>query len=172
MALRFLLVFGLTCFGASLQAQDTLMYVYGTVRHYVTGEPLAGVLVTTFDKNDVSDVQVSSTNRLGRYEIRLMNEQVYSIVFASAEYYLKSVEIALPGPTAEEWAGGFGMNIEISLLPIVEGFDIFGDGQPFGKARYVPESGTIEWDIEYTEAYMERIADALKDYRARLGLKD
>ncbi len=172
MALRVLLVFGLTFFGASLQAQDTLMYVYGTVRDYLTREPLSNVLLTTFDVNDRSSPIISSSNRRGEYEINLMEERVYTIVFAAAGYYLKSVEIALPGPSPEDWQKGYAMNLEMMLLPIEEGLDLWGDGQPVGKARYVAKSDIFEWDLAYTKVYSARFSDAMKDYKARLKLRE
>lgn len=172
MALRALLVFGPILFGICLQAQDTLMSVYGTVRHYVTREPLADVLVSTFDPNDPSYRMVMATNEKGRYRIDLMEERVHRIVFTAEGFYPKGVEIALAGPAPEEWEGGYGMNVEIMLLPMVESLDLWGDGEPIGKARYVPGSGNFEWNIAYTEAYSARFADAMKEYRARLGLKD
>ena len=172
MVLRCLLVFGLTFFGASLQAQDTLMYVYGTVRDYLTREPLANVLLTTFDVEDPSTPIITSTNRRGEYEVNLMEERVYTILFAAAGYYLKSVEIALPGPSPEDWQKGYAMNLEMMLLPIEEGLDLWGDGQPVGKARYVAKSDIFEWDLAYTKVYSARFADAMKEYKARLKEKE
>lgn len=128
------------------------------------------VLVVTSAADDPSGPLVTSTNSPGRYGIRLMEERVYTIVFEAEGYYLKSVEIALPGPSPEDWQGGYGMNLEMLLLPVEDGLDLWGDGQPIGKARYQPTSDKFEWDLSYTQAYNARFADLMKEYNARKKL--
>ncbi len=171
MALRFLLVFGITFLGASIHAQDTLMVVKGTVLAFSTREPVADALVATFDLNDPSHRKVIRSSNTGNYQVNLFEERIYRIMITAEGFYPKMVEIALPGPTPEEWLGGFGMELVTVLLPVMDGLDLWGDGEPIGKARYVPESGRIEWDLAYTDAYKARYAEAMELYNARLELK-
>lgn len=172
MLARSLLAFGIIFMAASLLAQDTLMVVYGTVRNYATREPVAAALVATFDIQDPDQPMLKYTSDAGRYEVDLIEEKSYRIVFFAEGYYPKSLEIALKGPSPEEWIGGYGMDVQILLLPVVEGMDFGADGEPIGKARFIPDSGYFEWDLAYTEAYAARHAEAMKVYRALLGLKD
>lgn len=153
-------------------SQDTLIAVYGTVRDYVTRQPITEALVALLDERDASERSTRPTNGLGRYELAISVERAYRVTYTAEGYYPKSVAIDATGPTAEEWVGGFGMNIDIMLLPEVDGMDLSFGGEPFGRASYVKESGVFEWDVAYTQAMQAGIRERMAAYRARMGMPE
>lgn len=172
MALRHLFAFVLVLLGTAVLAQDTLMVVYGTVRDFAGREPIANSHAVAFDFNDTGHRMVETTSDSGRYHFDLTEERTYRILFTAEGYYPKLVQIDLQGPSPQEWVGGYGMSVDIMLLPIVDGMDLWGDGEPIGKARFVKESGKFEWDLEHTKAYKAKFAEAMEAYKAHLGVKD
>jgi len=172
MNLRSLLPACLLLWAAGACAQDTLIVVYGTVRDHVTREPVPQALVVAFDERDAGHRITKLTNALGRYQVDITEERVYRLAYTAQGYYPKSVVIAATGPSPEEWEGGYGMNIDIVLLPEVEGLDMSFGGEPFGMARFDRESGNFQWDLAYTEGMKERVAGQMKEYRSRLGLPE
>jgi hypothetical protein len=152
---------------AQLVAQDGGMAIYGTVRDMDTRDsiPFPQVLVEEVG-SEVPPI-TAATNARGRYEITLNEQKVYLIRYSAPGKVAKSVQVDLRGPSAEDWAGGYGMHVDITLLDELPGVDLSVLAQPFGKAHYAPASGNFEWDLEYTRALKDRQAALLKAYNER-----
>ncbi len=171
--LRSLLAALLLLFGIGrLCAQDTLIYVYGTVKEFNTRKPIPQALVLAFDVNDPRHRKTVLTDSLGRYQLDITEERSYRFAFGMTNYYPKSVVIEAIGPTKEQWVGGYGLNIDINLLPEVEGFDMSFGNEPYGYARFDPTTENFAWDVEYTQAMIERNAAAMEAYKARVGITE
>ena len=155
---------------ATAQAPDTLIVVYGTVTDYVKRQPLPHVTVRAQDPNNAKDVIEVRTNAEGRYELVITEERSYRVVALAKGHYPKAVLIHATGPTAEEWVGGFGMHIDLVLLPQVKGMDLSFGGEPFGVANYDREAGNFVWDAAYTSSLRDRIRVQMEAYRARIGM--
>lgn len=155
-----------------LTAQDTLMYVYGTVKEFNTKKPIPQALVLMFDVDDPEHRVTVLTNSQGRYDLNITEERKYRISFGVVGHYNKSIVIDTTGPTKEQWVGGYGMNVDINLMPEVEGLDMSFGNEPFGYARFNPTTENFEWDVEYTQAMMLRHADLMEAYKARMGITE
>lgn len=143
--------------------------VYGTVKDYLNGEPLASFTMHAFDVDDPAHVLNAQVGAKGKYELAITEERTYRIVYAAEGYIRKQVQVAVKGPTAEEWVGGFGMQVDISLLPERPGYaEALGEAV-FGKARYDAAAGVYAWDIAYTEAIREQQQETMRAYDKDVG---
>lgn len=148
--------------------QDTLM-VYGTVKDYLNGEPLTSFTMHAYDVDDPAHVLHGQVRSKGRYELAITEERTYRIVYAAEGYIRKQVQVAVKGPTAEEWVGGFGMQVDISLLPERPGYAEVLDGSVFGRAHYDAAAGVFVWDIAYSEAIREQQRETMRAYDRDVG---
>lgn len=96
----------------------------------------------------------------GRYELNITEERNYLITFSAPDFISKSVQVEVAGPTAEQWKGGYGMNVDITLVPESSGHDPALYAEPFGITRFNTVSASYDWDLEHTKARMEQIKQA------------
>lgn len=156
----------------TLDAQDTLIHVYGRVKEFNTQKPIPGALVLAYDPNDAEYRMTVLSDSLGRYQLGITDERSYRLVYGMVGRYSKSVVIEAVGPTKEQWLGGYGLNIDIVLLPELEGFDMSFGNEPFGYARFNSKTEYFEWDVEYSEAMLERHSSLMDAYKARMGISE
>ena len=151
----------------TMLASDTLMVVFGVVKDLTSGLPLSEITVTATEQK--SGLQVPAVLRdNGRYELNIMQEGDYVVEFGSTSHVPKRVQLELLGPTAEQWNGGYGMNVDVNLFREVEGLDLTMGGKPFGICRYDKTTDGFNWDIGYTEAQRGRIEKLMKEYERRV----
>ncbi|HRD52485.1 MAG TPA: hypothetical protein PKY96_07545, partial [Flavobacteriales bacterium] len=74
--------------------------------------------------------------------------------------------LLLNGPSDEEWVGGYGMNVDMTMIKPKQGVDYSVLDEPFGICRYNSETGNFEWDLAYTEKMRERQMALLNAHRA------
>ncbi len=153
---------------ATLMAQTPGMVVFGTVRELNTRDsiPFPTVLVEEVGSKE-PPMPIVSTAR-GRYEVTITAQKTYLIRYGAPGKVMKSVQLELKGPGDEDWAYGFGMNIDIALLDSLPGVDYSVLNEPFGIARFNAETKNYEWDIEYTRSMADRQKALLDAYRERL----
>ena len=148
-------------------ATDTLMVVFGVVKDLTSGLPLPEITVTATEQK--SGLQVPAVLRgNGRFELNIMQEGDYVVEFGSTGHVPKRVQLELRGPSAEQWVGGYGMNVDVNLFREVEGLDLTMGGKPFGICRYDKATDGFNWDIGYTEAQRGRIEKLMKEYQRRV----
>ncbi len=148
-------------------AQDTLVVVFGTVKDLTNGMPLTEFTVTATEQKTVTQVP-SRVQDNGRYEIDIVQEGDYMVEFNAPGHVPKRVQLELRGPSPEQWKGGYGMNVDITLFREVEGLDLTLASKPFGICRYDKVNDIFTWDLAYTEAQRDRIAELLKEYEQRV----
>jgi len=166
--IRSVLVLALSCCGR-LAAQDTLAIVFGSVTDLDPRSLLTGITIACHDIEDSTFVIEPLIREGGFYELHMMEERTYSIVFSATGHVPKRVLIELNGPTREQWERGFGINADISLFKTLSGVDADFGGEPFGICRFDPNTVQFEWDRAYSQAMRERHAAALKAYEAKPG---
>jgi hypothetical protein len=149
-------------------SQETLMTLFGTVKDHTTGEPIENISVHAFDVNDPTHELQATTRGDGKYEVLFTEERTYQVVFTAPGRVPKQIELALAGPTEDQWEGGFGMNIDINLFRELPDLDLTLGGEPFGRSRFEPGSGTFEWDAVHAGKTKERMAKVVKIYEARV----
>ena len=148
-------------------AQDTLIVVYGTVKDLTTNEPLPGAQVEALDMKWGRRFLATMLSN-GRYELDLFQEADLMIEYSAPGHVPKRVRVDMHGPTAEDWSGGYGMNVDVRLFREVEGLDLSMGGEPFGICRYDSVSDLFAWDLPYTEGMRERMKSLVADYERRV----
>ncbi|MFZ1688690.1 MAG: hypothetical protein WAU70_14775 [Flavobacteriales bacterium] len=165
---RLVVVLGLIAGSLPACGQDSLMYVYGVVKDYASGDTLKAYSVTAVDVDDSLHVVRGGRDGRGRYDLVLSRECIYAVEFSSEGFHTKAVVIDMNVPHDSIWVGGFGMNIEATLLPIVPEVDASALSPVFGRARYNSATGGFTWDRDFTEKMKAQQAAVLKAYDERL----
>ncbi|MBK9176546.1 MAG: hypothetical protein IPM46_09455 [Flavobacteriales bacterium] len=151
---RFAAVLAL-CSSVALRAQESDCLVYGVVKDFATAERFMGFSVEAIDRKWGRRVE-AATGDSGKYEMVLARNGEWLVTYSVEGYVNKRIQIMLTGIPETEWEGGFGMNVDITMLAEQPGIDYTVLLEPFGIARYNSDSGNIEWDIAYTEGMRER----------------
>jgi len=149
-----------------------MIFVYGIVKEFHSKKPIPQATVQVFDVHDPEHRMTVLSDSLGRYELSITEERTYRIAYSVEGYYAKSLVIDATGPTQEQWLGGYGLSIDIVLLPELKDFDMDFGIDPLGHARFNPATDNFEWDVEYTQAMQERNAAAMEAYKARMGITE
>ena len=153
-----------------VQAQDTLAVFFGVVKDITTHEVLDGVHVEALDLKWGRRV-IAITGDSGRYQINFTSEADYLLEYSAPGHVPKRIRLKLFGPTPEDWAGGFGMNVDVTLFRDLPDLDLTFHGEPFGICAYDADSGNFRWDLAYTERMRERAAKRMKAYEKRIAKK-
>ncbi len=134
-------------FSLVVSAQDELR-VGGSVKDAASMKKKENVTVTVYQNGSVFDSYTTSSN--GRYEFELPLGMNYSFKFSSEDFLAKSINVDTRNIPDEDKAGGFDMDMDVSLFAYVEGFDKSILDQPIGKAKFDPVKNSIEYDFDYT----------------------
>ncbi len=148
-------------FAAAFGQVDNV-YVYGTVKDYVSSKKLDGITVTVF-KNGGKLAEVV-TNASGKYEFNLDYGSDYKLVYSKAGMVSKNISIDTKNIPEEERVGGHGMNVEMTLFTELPGIDFTVLQQPIGKAKFDPTTKEVTWDLQYTEQVRSEIQRLMKEY--------
>ena len=148
-------------FSAAFGQVDNV-YVYGTVKDYVSSKKLDGITVTVF-KNGGKLTEVV-TNASGKYEFNLDYGSDYKLVYSRAGMVSKNISIDTKNIPEEERVGGHGMNVEMTLFTELPGIDFTVLQQPIGKAKFDPTTKEVTWDLQYTEQVRAEIQRLMKEY--------
>lgn len=142
-----------------------MVVVFGTVKDFSTAKKLEGVTITVF-KNGAKLVEVP-TNASGKYEVNLDYGAEYKVMCSRKGFVSKNIVIDSRNIPEEDRTGGHGMNIDFTMMAELPGVDYSVLLEPFGKAKFDPAAGTIQWDIEYTTRMRDAQARLLKEYEER-----
>lgn len=148
-------------------AQDTLIVVFGTVKDLTSNEPVNEARVEAMDMKWGRRF-LATMHPNGRYELPLFQEADLLIEFSAPGHVPKRVRVDMNGPTAEDWLGGYGMNVDVRLFREVEGLDLSMGGEPFGICRYDSVADLFEWDLPYTEGMRDRMKSLVAEYEKRV----
>jgi len=127
--------------------------IYGILKDDSTRAPLPFISVTV--KQDGGNYAQDYTACSGDYSFVLPCGHDYDLVFAGPSYTAKTVRIE--GKNIPPEGGGYDMNMDGTLFhtPAYGNFDFMSE--PIAIARYNAADSSLEFDMEHTEAMMERI---------------
>ncbi len=143
---------------ALARAQDSTLYLYGKVRDFITGGPAWPFAVVAVDAHDTTYAVRARTNAQGRYELLLHAGRQYVVVYHADRQLPKYVLIDARGPSATQWKDGFAMQVDMMLVPPVEGVDASVLKEPVGRCAFDRATGGFGWDKAYAEAMKPRLA--------------
>ena len=146
---------------ACLAQADVL--VFGVMRELRTSVRIDEMAVEALDLK-WGRWKVAATNDSGKYELDLGRNGEWLVTYSAPGFVSKRIKLMLTGPTPEEWVGGYGMNVDMTMIEPKEGVDYSVLDEPFGICRYNSETGNFEWDMEYTQKMRDRQAALLKEH--------
>lgn len=138
------------------------LYIYGTVKDLATADSLPGAWVRLREWPAEQELLQLPTDARGRYALTLNKEGVFRLEYGLTGMVGKCVEIDLTGTPDSVWAGGLGMQIDMTLLQRDPDIDYSILDEPIGKARYSAQTGLLEWDLAYTEGRQQRVLELTK----------
>lgn len=147
----------LVCCALSLttSAQDGILDVYGTVKDDATMKKMEGAVIKVLQNASEYDTFTTAGN--GKYEFELPLGYSYKLSFSKGDYISKSVEINTKGIPEEDMAGGFQLNMDMSLFNDDGCFDPAVLNKPIGKAAFDPVRNAVEFDFDYTAGVQREI---------------
>ena len=144
---------------ACLAQADVL--VYGVMKDMRTSARINEMAVEAIDLK-WGRWKVAATNDSGKYELDLGRNGEWLLTYSAPGYVSKRIKLMLSGPSAEEWVGGFGMNVDMTMIQVKEGVDFSVLDEPFGICRFNSETAMFEWDMDYTQKMRDRQSALLK----------
>lgn len=165
---KFVLV--LFCGASQLFAQQPNILVYGTVSEFSTRGSIPFPIVSLNETASDTKSAITKSDEYGRYELVLSEEKGYLITFSAPGKLNKSVLIETRGPSADQWKGGFGMNIDVSLLDSIAAVDPSILLEPIGIARWNKRASQFQWDMQYSRKMKPKHEALMKAYQAAKGL--
>ena len=128
-------------------AQEDLFLVFGSVKLEDANKRLEGVDVIVYQDGEVFDQL--KTNAKGDYDFELPLRHLYTFSFVLDGHSNKRIEVDASG-IPESVIGNRNMDLDMSMLPLPEGFDrsIFEDA--YGRGEYDANKNTVVFDSNYT----------------------
>ena len=161
-------------FPSSVDAQEDLLAVFGTVKHEESNKKLQGVRVVVYQ--DGVEFDAISTDARGGYAFDLPLRHNYTFSFELSEHSNKRIEVDASGIPMDV-KGTRNMDLDMSMMPLPPGFDasIFED--PYGRGEYSADQNTVIFDSNYTVrmrnkvnaelARLERMAGQAEEMREK-----
>ena len=148
--------------GAQQNLEGDTLVVFGFVKDLSQRGALTSYRVLATDVADATHVLEGEQLPEGRYALFITEERIYQVEYSSPDHLTKRVRIEVPGPSAEQWKGGFGMQVDINLPSMKDGHDPATYVEPMGIARFNTKDKNYQWDEEYTRKRMEVIKKGIK----------
>ena len=135
----------MACPAHSVVGQVDDIYVYGRVKILDPTLRQDSVLVAVSDtvNRDTSFQYACAPNF--KYEHHLSYGSVYQLSFTMARHFSEQLVIDATEVPSEQRVGGHGMNIEITLIPRIQGTDTSLFAPLHAKARYDPAARNYSW---------------------------
>lgn len=146
--------------GIGAAAQDGILDIHGSVKNEASRKNMEGVQVKVAQDGKEYDTFTTAGN--GRYGFNLPLGHKYMFTFSADGMVYKKIEINTKGIPPEDMAGGFKLNMDMTLFDMIEGFDMKIMEAPLGKASFDPIRNSVEFDYDYTAQMQQKIADELK----------
>lgn len=134
-------------FSIAGNAQEDLFLVFGSVKLEDANKRLGGVDVIVYQ--DGNEFDRLTTNAKGDYDFELPLRHLYTFSFVLDGHSNKRIEVDASG-IPESVIGNRNMDLDMSMLPLPNGFDasIFED--PYGRGEYDANKNTVVFDNNYT----------------------
>ena len=144
------------------EPMEDVLFIHGYTKHYITADTLSGTIITA-RAHGIADVGTTS-NDSGYYELSLALGHAYRIRYGHPDMVSKHVEVDATGIPEAMKEGGFGMQVDMTLFPPLEGLDVAFLERPIGRARYVATDSNLVWDLAYTDSIRGLIAHSMMEF--------
>ncbi len=144
----------------NLESKDNRLLAYGTLKDKLTSAPLSNGNITLIAEEDTILQQPLDTK--GRFEFEFYYDSKYNLYFNCPGYQSKYIEINTHNVPKRDRTGGFGFDLDMSLLPLSEAPDPKYFEKPVAKASFKWKDRSIGFDYDYSKRRIREIEAARK----------
>jgi hypothetical protein len=151
------------------EARGFHIRVYGVVTDHFTGEPVKGVQVRMV--KDSIERETVQTTWNGRYELFLERGYAYELHYGRRGMVTKHVLIDAREIPLFPDVPFFEMDIQMTMIEDLEGFDLSAFSPPVGRAEYKHSVRNLNWDVEYTRIRRTELGRVMNEYEREMKLR-
>jgi hypothetical protein len=155
LAMSFLLL--VVTFNAMGQNETIRIKSDDVIRDSKTENKLDGVQIVVFENGVQKALQ--DAGNTGKFDFTLPLGYTYELEFSKRGYVSKILSINTENIPPADRAGGFTIEMSVTLFTYVKGFNTAIMKDPMAKASFEPQISSISFDYNYT-ASMQRKIDA------------
>lgn len=150
----------------STQAHAFHIRLYGLVTDHFTGDGMKGVQVRLVKDSIDRETVITASN--GKYEMFLERGYDYLVWFHRDDLVTKHVRIDARDIPLFPDVPFYEMDVQMTMIPWIEGFDFEAFDMPVGMAAYKHSVRNLNWDIAYTERRRPILAKVMVQYERAL----
>jgi hypothetical protein len=162
----YLFLLSLTCISLFSQNEnDNKLEISGRVTDYFDNKIIAGVSIKASENGNYSANVVSDAK--GNYVMYVDFEKEFTILYEKAGFIPKKVVVSTKGVPPDKRTKVNDLLIEMTLFKQDKNLDVAFLEQPIGKARYLPQTNEIDWDMGYTAPIAQKLTQTLETFKAK-----
>ena len=147
-------------FGQKSEPKDNTLLAYGTLKDQLTSDPLSEGYITLIAEGDT--ILQQPIDGKGRFEFNFYYDNKFVVYFNCPGYQSKHIEINTHNVPKRDRAGGFGFDLDMSLLPLSEAPDPKYFEEPIGKVAFKWRDRSLGFDYDYSKRRIQEIEAARK----------
>jgi hypothetical protein len=136
-------------------SQSDNLLVQGIVKDKETLKKSEGIKVVVYQNGSLFDSHTTTGN--GKYDFDLPLGFKYELKFEGKPFVSKKVRIDTRNVPDEDRAGGFQLDMDMTLFEYIDGFDTSILDKPIGIAAFDPIKNSIQFDFDYTAQIQKEI---------------
>jgi len=154
---------------AMIAAEDAKggVMVYGYLRDHWSDAGIADGEINIMRLDIPGEEKVIRTNEFGFYAFTLGYDRIIHLRYTAVGMVPKILVLDLLGISKSDREGGYGTNIDVRLFEPIPGEDLSFLEKPMGRARYVAESGRLDWDHSVSTPIIRQLDEILRRNRKR-----
>lgn len=154
---------------AHTQANAFHIHLYGMVTEHFTGEGLKGVQVRLVKDSIERETVITAWN--GKYELYLERGYDYQVWFSRNDMVTKHVRIDAREIPLYPDVPFFEMDLQMTAVEWVEGFDFSTFEEPVALAEYKHSVRNLNWNTDFTDRRRTELARVMIYYERHLTAK-
>ncbi|MBI2280504.1 MAG: hypothetical protein HYU68_07420, partial [Bacteroidetes bacterium] len=159
-------ILSLTCISLFAQNEnDNKLEISGRITDYFDDKAIAGVSIKALENNNYATNIVSDAK--GNYLMYVDFEKEFTILYEKAGFMPKKVVVSTKGVPPDKRTKVNDLLIEMTLFKQDKNLDVAFLEQPIGKARYLPQTNEIDWDMGYTAPIAQKLNQTLENFKAK-----
>lgn len=142
------------------------IHLYGVVTEHFTGDGLKGVQVRLVKDSIERETVITGWN--GKYELFLERGYDYQVWFYRKDMVTKHVRIDAREIPLQPDVPFFEMDLQMTAVEWVEGFDFSAFDAPVALAEYKHSVRNLNWNTDFTDERRKEVARVMIAYERHL----
>ena len=170
---KLLKVFLVIVFPFTINAQnenDDKLMLSGVVSDYFSEDAMAGVSIKLTTNGQYANNVVSDGK--GKYEIFLDFEKEYVVLYEKAGFVSKKIIVNTKEVPPDNRTKLADLYVEMTLFKSEKDLEVGFLDNPIGKAQYMSQKNTIDWNMGYTAPIAQKLNAVLTAYQQQKKAKE